>query len=252
MRKVTMLSVIFVAVALVAACGGGTASAPPKSPPPGPVTKYRNVLQGQTATAPIDLIQSIIDFAPGAASVVHTHKSSNLATVLQGQITVKMPSGDKQASAGNALVEPLNQSVQAFNLGSAEAMVVAAFPVLHGTKPTAQVAGQPAPATPNKTLYSYTLDSLTLTGGYSVIQQVLDFAPGAQTLKHRHGGPGVVTVIKGQVTLNVDGTEKTYGVGDSFSEMPGQTLQAFNRGSTELIVVATFLLPDGAQLTTNV
>jgi hypothetical protein len=40
--------------------------------------------------------------------------------------------------------------------------------------------------------------------------------------------------------------------GDSFTELPGQTLQAFNRGSTELIVVATFVLADGAQLTTNV
>lgn len=247
-----MLSVLFVAVALVAACGGGTASAPAKpSPPPGPVTKYRNVLPGQVASAPIDLIQSILDFAPGAASVVHTHTSSNLATVLQGQVTVKMASGDKQASAGEALIEPLNQRVQAFNLGSGEAMVAVAFPVLHGAKPTAPVAGQPAPATPNKTLYTFTLASPNISGGYSLVQQVLDFAPGAQTLKHRHGGPGVITVIQGQVTLSTDGVEKTYNVGDSFSETPGQTLQAFNRGSTELIVVATFVLPDGAQLTTN-
>lgn len=255
MNRVTtkhFLSVLVIAVALVAACGGGTASAPPKqSPPPGPVTKYRNVLQGQTAGAPIDLIQSVIDFAPGAASVVHTHRSSNLATVLEGQVTVKMPSGDKVASAGNALIEPLNQSVQAINTGSAEAMVVAAFPVLHGTKPTAPVVGQPAPATLNKTLYTFTLDSPVITGGYSVIQQVLDFAPGAQTLKHRHGGPGVITVIEGRVTLNRDGVEKTYNVGDSFTEMPGQTLQAFNRGTGELIVAASYLLPDGAQLTTN-
>jgi quercetin dioxygenase-like cupin family protein len=247
-----MLSALFVAVALVASCGGGTASAPAKpSPPPGPVTKYRNVLPGQTASAPIDLIQSILDFAPGAASVVHTHTSSNLATVLQGQVTVKMASGDKQASAGEALIEPLNQRVQAFNLGSGEAMVAVAFPVLHGAKPTAPVAGQPAPATPNKTLYTFTLASPSISGGYSLVQQVLDFAPGAQTLKHRHGGPGVITVIQGQVTLSTDGVEKTYNVGDSFSETPGQTLQAFNRGSTELIVVATFVLPDGAQLTTN-
>jgi quercetin dioxygenase-like cupin family protein len=62
----------------------------------------------------------------------------------------------------------------------------------------------------------------------------------------------VITVLQGQVTLNSDGAEKTYNVGESFTETPGQTLQAFNRGSTELIVVATFLLPDGAQLTTNV
>lgn len=246
------LTVLLVAAALMAACGGGTASTAARpSTPPGPVTKFRNMLPGQTAAAPIDLIQTILDFGPGAASVVHKHMTINLATVLQGQVTVKTPSGDKQASAGEALIEPLNQPVQAINTGSVEAMVAAAFPVPHGTKPTAPIAGQPAPATPNKTLYSFTLASPNISGGYSVIQQVLDFAPGAQTLKHRHGGPGVITVIQGQVTLNSDGVAKTYNVGDSFTETPGQTLQAFNRGSTELIVVATYLLPDGAQLTTN-
>jgi quercetin dioxygenase-like cupin family protein len=247
------LTVVLVAAALMAACGGGTVSVAAKpSTPPGPVTKYRNALPGQTAVAPIDLIQSILDFSPGAASVVHKHTSSNLGTVLQGQITIKMAAGDKQASAGEMLVEPLNQPVQAVNMGSGEAMVAVAFPVLHGAKPTAAVAGQPAPATPNKTLYSFTFDSPSISGGYSLVQQVLDFAPGSQTLKHRHGGPGVITVLQGQVTLNSDGVEKTYGVGESFTETPGQTLQAFNRGSTELIVVATYLLPDGAQLTTNV
>jgi len=247
------LTVVLVAAALMAACGGGTVNVAAKpSTPPGPVTKYRNALPGQTAVAPIDLIQSILDFSPGAASVVHKHTSANLGTVLQGQITIKMAAGDKQASAGEMLVEPLNEPVQAVNMGSGEAMVAVAFPVLHGAKPTAAVAGQPAPATPNKTLYSFTFDSPSISGGYSLVQQVLDFAPGSQTLKHRHGGPGVITVLQGQVTLNSDGVEKTYGVGESFTETPAQTLQAFNRGSTELIVVATYLLPDGAQLTTNV
>jgi quercetin dioxygenase-like cupin family protein len=246
-------TVLLVAAALMAACGGGTAAVAAKpSTPPGPVTKYRNALPGQTASAPIDLIQSIIDFGPGAASVVHVHKSPNLATVLQGQVTIRMASGDKRASAGETLIEPLNQPVQALNSGSGEAMVAVAFLVPHGTKPTSPVAGQPTPATPNKTLYTFTLDSPSISGGYSLVQQVLDFAPGSQTLKHRHGGPGVITVLQGQVTLNSDGAEKTYGVGESFIENPGQTLQAFNRGNTELIVVATFVLPDGAQLTTNI
>jgi quercetin dioxygenase-like cupin family protein len=252
-RPVGMLSAVLVTTVLVTACGGGTASTPAKPPaPPAPVTKYRNMLPGQTAAAPIDLIQSILDFGPGAASVVHTHTSSSLATVLMGQVTIKMPGGDKVASAGDALVEPVNQSVQAINSGSGEAMVAVAFPVPHGKKPTAPVAGQPAPTTPNKTLYSFTFDSPTISGGYSVIQQVLDFAPGSQTLKHRHGGPGVITVIQGQVVLNSDGVEKTYNVGDSFTETPGEALQAFNRGTADLIVVAAYLLPDGAQLTTNI
>jgi quercetin dioxygenase-like cupin family protein len=145
------------------------------------------------------------------------------------------------------LIEPLNQRVQAFNLGSGDAMVAVAFPVLHGAKPTSPVAGQPAPATPNKTLYTHTLAPPSISGGYSMVHQVLYFAPGAQTLKHRHGGPGVITVIQSQVTLNADGVEKTYRIGESFFETPGPTLQAFNRGTTELIVVATYLLPDGAR-----
>lgn len=245
------LAVVFVVAALTAACGGSPVSVAQPSTPPGPVIKFRNMLPGQNADAPMDLIQTILDFGPGAASVVHKHMTINLATVLQGQVTIKTPSGDKQASAGEALIEPLNQPVQAVNMGATEAMVAAAFPVPHGTKPTAPIAGQPAPATPNKTLYSFTLASPSISGGYSVIQQVLDFAPGAQTPKHRHGGPGVITVLQGEVTLNTDGVTKTYTVGDSFTEIPGQTLQAFNRGSSQLIVVATYLLPDGAQLTTN-
>src|SRR5437764_11293685 len=100
---------VFVAAALLAACGGGSSSVAAKPPPsPGPVVKYRNMLPGQSSAGSIDLIQTIIDFGPGAASTVHMHTSPNLATVLMGQITVKTPTGDKQASAGEALVEPLN------------------------------------------------------------------------------------------------------------------------------------------------
>src|ERR1700730_15742446 len=116
------LSVVLLAAALVAACGGGTAVAAGKpAVPPGPVTKYRTMLAGQTAGAPIDLIQSILYFSPGAASVVHVHKSSHLATLLQGRVTVKMPSGDKTASAGDALVGPLHPTLHAGNTGSREA-----------------------------------------------------------------------------------------------------------------------------------
>jgi quercetin dioxygenase-like cupin family protein len=215
------------------------------------VTKYRNSLPGLSASAPIDLIQTIFAFSQGAASVVHKHPSPNLATVLQGQITVKTPLGDKQAAAGQGLVEPIDQPVQAVNAGSGDALVAVAFAVPHGAKPTAPVAGQSAPATPNKNLYTFTLDTPSISGGYSLIQQVLDFAPGSSTPKHRHGGPGVITVIQGEVTLNINGTVQHYGTGQSFTELPGQTLQAFNRESTDLIVVATYLLPDGVQLTTN-
>src|SRR5712664_2232942 len=171
---------LLTATALVAACGSGTANAPAKSPvPAAPVAKYKNTLPGQTASAPIDLIQSVLYFAPGAASAVHKHPTPFLATVLEGQITLKTPSYERVSSPGEVILEPLNQPVQAVNMGSVQAMTVVAYPVPHGAKPTVPVAGSPAPATPNKTLYSFTLDSASVTGGYSVVQQVLDFAPGS-------------------------------------------------------------------------
>ena len=250
--KKASLPVLLVAAALMAACGGAAVNVAAKPPAPAsPVTKYKNTLPGQTAAGPIDLIQSVLYFAPGAASAVHKHPTTFLATVLQGQITLKTPSGETVSSPGDVIHEPLNQPVQAVNTGAVEAMTVVAYPVAHGAKPTVAVAGAVAPALPNKTLFSFTLDSPSISGAYSLVQQELDFAPGSQTAKHRHGGPGVITVLQGQLTLNRDGTGKTYNVGDSFTETPGQTLQAFNRGSAALIVVATYLLPDGAQLTTN-
>lgn len=246
------LIVVLAALAVVMACGGGTQTTASKSPsPPSPVTKYREMLPGLNAATSIDLIQNVIDFAPGAASAVHTHSSPNLATVLEGEITVKMAAGDKQAGAGALLVEPIDQPLQAVNTGSGEAMVVVAFAVPHGGKATAAVKGTAAPSIPNKTLYSFTLASANISGPYSLVQQVLEFGPGAQTPKHQHGGPGVITVLKGQLTVNSDGVEKIYNVGDSFTEIPGQTLQAFNRGSSDVVLAATFALSDGAQLTTN-
>ncbi len=250
MKSFLVLLVVFV---LVAACGGGAASSLVKSAaPPGPVTKYRNTLSGLNANMQLDLIQNVIDFAPGAASVVHVHTSPNLATLLQGQIIVKTSAGDRKAVIGEMLVEPINVPLQAVNTGSGEATVLVAFVVPHGGKATTAVAGQAAPALPNKTLFSFTLSSPILSGPYSLVQQVLDFAPGSQTLQHRHGGPGLITVLQGQVTFSRDGLVRTFNAGDSFVEMPGQTLQAFNRGSADLVLAATFLLPDGAQLTTNV
>ena len=244
-------AVLFVSVALLAACGGGTANPPGVATPTGPVTKYMNTLPGLNAGATVDLIQNVIDFAPGAASVVHIHTTPNLATVLQGQITVKTPAGDKQATVGQMLAEPVNQPLQAVNTGSSETMVVVAFVVPHGGKATAPVAGKPAPATPNKTLYAFTLSSPSVSGAYSLVQQVLEFAPGSQTSKYRLGGPGVFTVLQGYVILNSDGVERTFGMGESFAEVPGQTLQAFSQASSQAVVAATFLVPDGAKLTTN-
>lgn len=251
----SFISTIVAAAALVAACGGSPATAPAGSTtpsPPAPVTKYKNTLPGLTAPASFDLIQVVLEFDPGATTPKHVHPTTNVATVLEGEITAKTPSGNKAAKAGETIIEPLNQLVQAVNTGAGRASLVATYPVPKGGAPSTPVAGELAPAVPAKTLYKYTLESPSVSGTYDIVQLELEFAPGAQTPRHRHGGPGILTVLQGQVTLQSDAGEKTYSAGDSFVEYPGQTLQAFNRGSVVLVVVASYLLPTGAELTTHI
>ena len=84
-----------------------------------------------------------------------------------------------------------------------------------------------------------------------VVQLVLDFAAGAWTPLHTHGGIGVVTVIEGEITVRLeDGTETTYAVGEMWVEQPGEFAEVGNAGDAPARVVATFLLPEGAELTT--
>lgn len=250
-----MLSTLIAAAAVLAACGGSSATVSTTSPTPSaaaPVTKFKNTLPGQTAAAPFDVLQIVLEFAPGAATTQHVHLTPYLATVLEGEVTVKLASGDKTAKAGETIVEPLNLAVQAINSGSVKASMLLTYPVAKGAAPTKPVAGAPAPAVPSKTLYKYTLESPSVSGTYDIVQLELEFAPGAQTPRHRHGGQGIVTVLQGQLTFRTDAGETTYKVGDSFVENPGQTVQAFNRGTEKLVVVASYLLPTGAVLTTNV
>jgi quercetin dioxygenase-like cupin family protein len=252
------MSRVLVALAVVAgvlvACGGGGAAAPASSPAAkaGPVTKFKNTLPGLTATGAFDVIQMVQEFAPGAATPKHTHPTPNLATVFEGAITVKLPGEERSAQTGQTIVEPLNTPCQAVNAGAGRALMLATYPVAPGGAPSRPVAGEPVPALPNKTLYRYVLQSPAVTGGYDIVQLGLEFAPGAQTPRQKHGGPGILTVIDGQLTLRVDGDEKTYSPGDSFVESPGQTLQVLNRGASAAVVVGSYLLPAGAQLTTNV
>jgi quercetin dioxygenase-like cupin family protein len=186
---------------------------------------------GTLVTAPIDLILTIFAIPPGTASVVGSpapfpQPGDCPSSPDHRQVACRRQVGGRRTSAGRTD----RRACPGGNHRCREALVMVAFAVPHGAKPTTRIGGQPARATPNKTLFTYTLDSPTTSVRYSMIQQVLDFAPGSSTLKHHRGGAGVTTVIQGQITLNSDGTAYDYGVGQSLTEVPGQDMQTLNRG----------------------
>src|SRR4051812_13056901 len=86
------------------------------------------------------------------------------------------------------------------------------------------------------------------------ITLVLDFAPGAWTPPHTHGGYVYTTVIEGEMSgrmASTPATEKKYRVGETWVETPGEYMEVGNVGTTKARLLATAILPKGAALTTN-
>lgn len=78
---------------------------------------------------------------------------------------------------------------------------------------------------------------------------ILDFAPGAWTPLHSHGGLVLVRVLEGEMTRRAHGTDDTFRAGEGWVETPGDIHAAGNDGDVPARVLVTFLLPAGAPLT---
>lgn len=87
-------------------------------------------------------------------------------------------------------------------------------------------------------------------GDFSLLNLILDFAPGAGAPDHVHGGNMIVTVLAGEITLRDQGSERIIRTGESWTEEPGHIHSVINAGTTTARVWIDALLPKGAELTT--
>jgi LPXTG-motif cell wall-anchored protein len=117
--------------------------------------------------------------------------------------------------------------------------------------PSSVVLGQELPPGPT-TLQP--LSRLPLEASSDVFEEAqvltLDFAPGAWTPLHSHGGLTMVRVLEGEMTRRAHGAVDVFGPGAGWIEEPGDVHAAGNEGAEPARVLVTFLLPAGAPLTT--
>jgi quercetin dioxygenase-like cupin family protein len=94
---------------------------------------------------------------------------------------------------------------------------------------------------------------MTMQGEFEMINLILDFAPGAATPAHNHGGPGIVTVLEGELTFGVEGRpDQMAQPGGVYVDLPGTAHTAANNTSNPARVSYAVVLPKGATLTTLV
>ena len=116
-----------------------------KTPPPRPYVSYQFKTDVQPMTSPFDVVQAILEFAPGAATPFHTHPGIVMVTVVAGEITFNLEGVDHVYKAGESFVEVPNQVGQARNAGTAPARVMASYLLPQGAPLSMP---QMAPTTP--------------------------------------------------------------------------------------------------------
>ena len=109
-------------------------------------------------------------------------------------------------------------------------------------------AAIPGPTVVSQANYPITMGS----GEYDLKTATLEFPVGAGFADHMHGGYVLVTVLSGEITLREKGAEKIVKAGESWTESPGNVHAVINAGTAPVRVVAAFLLPKGAVMTTFV
>ena len=85
---------------------------------------------------------------------------------------------------------------------------------------------------------------------YEMQTIIMDFQHGAGVPDHMHGGPVLVTVLDGEMTLMEKNINRFVRVGESWTENTFDIHSVVNSGKTTARVVVNILLPKGAEATT--
>jgi quercetin dioxygenase-like cupin family protein len=245
-RCVVLLTVV---VLLALASPGDVAFG--QQPPPGPSVRFQTKFEIANQPAEFEIIQMVLDFAPGAWTPPHTHGGPIFATLMEGELTVRGNGGESKYGAGKTFVEIPGEVLEVGNATglNARVLVTALLPKGAALTTVQQTTSQQPPPGPT-TVYQYRAQVVRPAPQFDVVHQVLDFAPGAYTPAHYHGGQGFVTVVEGEQSVSQKGTEQRLKAGETWVEDIGVVAVAGNPGPAKVTVVATFLLPIGAQLTT--
>lgn len=119
----------------------------PASPPPTPTSLYLYRTDALIPDGGYERAHTVLDFAPGAQTPLHTHPGQVVVTVIEGEITFTAAGKTTVYKVGETFVEAQGVAGQARNAGTAPAAVMAAYLLPTGAPLSAPVAMPGLPAT---------------------------------------------------------------------------------------------------------
>lgn len=96
------------------------------------------------------------------------------------------------------------------------------------------------------------IDSSDGEGHTTVVHRTVR-APGTRAPIHTHDHAGSTCVLEGEMTLLLEGSEPAVApAGTCYYMPPGKLMSGYNSGTTDAVMLDTFVVPDGDDVWTNV
>ena len=215
--------------------------------PPSPSNRFIATFSvAAQAPAQYEIFQTILDFAPGAATREHSHGGPEFVTVIEGQLTRVKGSVETVFTAGQTFQEDVGTYFTVANRGNARAMAFATILLSPGQPVTINHGDRPIPGQQPRTIASSRTTVPTQPAELDLQQRIIDFSAGAYAGPHRHSGPLLITQLSGEVVSRAGDIEIRQQPGGTYVEAAGVEAEHRNVGRETATVAVTFLLPRGA------
>ena len=136
-------------VSMVAPKGAPLSTPQPGAPPPPltPTTLYQYRTDAIIPPGPYEVAHAVLDFAPGAQTLPHTHPGQTVVTVLEGALTFRTGGTERVFGAGESFSEPGGEVGQAANVGAVRTTALVTYLLPKGaplSTPVQETPGLPA------------------------------------------------------------------------------------------------------------
>ncbi|HXH20731.1 MAG TPA: hypothetical protein VNN10_01790 [Dehalococcoidia bacterium] len=226
------------------AWSAGTARAEDPPPPPLRVTVSASI-NFTDAPRQYDIVQALLEFAPGAATPSHRVNGRGLFTVLSGEITrVEDDGGTSVFRGGQTFSELSGDKFDVdMNRGSAPARLLATLLVQPGAEPLIINPSAPPPRLEPRFVAAARTTVGTIPAAFTLSHGILELQPGWSAALHTHDGWSIATGLTGPVPTNlVNGVPQ----GASFAHGPNDLHEASYAGPGVSTAMFASVGPTGA------
>jgi len=241
--RMTGLAAAILAIVIAGLVSGAPVGA---QTPPGPVSRFpASPFAIVAAPAQYEVYQTVLEFRPGAKTREHTHGGPEFVTVVEGQLTRIKDGVETLFLPGQTFREEQGTFFTVANMGTLTARAFATILLSPGQPVTLNHPDRPVPGqVPTAVSVSRTTVG-TQPAEFSLIQQIIDFAPGAYAPRHRHNGVVLISQLSGTILTRVGDAEIRQTAGGTYLENEGIAANHRNVGQETATVVVTFLVPRG-------